>query len=267
MNKKSIIYKEKAETLNELFGLINKKFTHFTSNIFRGHSSSNWKLESTLTRSMRRLDEEYKMHNNIRELHLERFKKNIRGKTKHDLKNYDENEIWALGQHFGLFSPLLDWTDSPYVALYFSLLDESSNSERCIWAFQEDEVERINKQKLTKDSIDIVRSLTNENQRLLSQQGLFLKIPDLVDLVSWVEESDADSYEHISLFKITFPDSLRKECISVLNTMNINHLTLFPDLSGSSLHTNFLLEIDPYLRNERKKIWQATGFWNQYKSD
>jgi len=38
--------------------------------------------------------------------------------------------------------------------------------------------------------------------------------------------------------------------------MNINHLTLFPDITGSSLHTNYQLEIEPFLEEERMNYWK-----------
>jgi transposase len=38
----------------------------------------------------------------------------------------------------------------------------------------------------------------------------------------------------------------RPECLRTLNMMNINHLSLFPDIYGSSLHCNKSLEIDKY---------------------
>lgn len=38
--------------------------------------------------------------------------------------------------------------------------------------------------------------------------------------------------------------------------MNINNLTLFPDLIGSSHQTNYILELYPYLINKQIEVWR-----------
>lgn len=48
-----IVIKE-LKSFKELSEFINEKFTHFNSYIFRGHADADWKLESTLARSLNR---------------------------------------------------------------------------------------------------------------------------------------------------------------------------------------------------------------------
>lgn len=47
-----------------------------------------------------------------------------------------------------------------------------------------------------------------------------------------------------SLVKIAFPGDkeFRKKALQKLNMMNLNHSTLFPDLTGASRHSNVIAE-------------------------
>ena len=89
--------------------------------IFRGHGDANWELKPTIDR-IKGLDLEK------RQAHLEKFinaSRARRGENPQRLNN--ENDWWALGQHHGLATPLLDWTESPFVALFFAVSDALKN--------------------------------------------------------------------------------------------------------------------------------------------
>lgn len=238
---------ESLDNWHNLAVLINKYFTHYNGYIFRGQADADWKLESTLSRALQKHYPDTKDYGKLIVKHLEEFKENIRGRCEVELNTASNEELWALGQHFGLYTPLLDWTRSPYVALFFSLQGECPSGTRALWAIFEEDINEYNA-KLTDESrrIKTVRPLSHHNKRLVSQNGLFLEVPVGEQVEKWIESLPINN-PWVTMYKITYPDKIREEALSALNNMNINYASLFPDLIGSSLYTNFRFEIEPYI--------------------
>ena len=253
----SSIEKETVESWESLVTTLDDTFKHFNGYIFRGQADTEWKLESTLARALKETPLKNKEKEQLENTHLTSFKINLRGRSNYNLENVSDDELWALGQHFGLFTPLLDWTRSPYVALYFSLLGKCESGYRVIWALLESDIETLNaKVRNHAKRIRVINPLTNYNHRLVNQRGLFVKIPVGVDLEKWVKPSE--NFTWVTMYKISFPDKIRNDALAALDSMNINHLTLFPDITGSSLHTNYQLEIEPFLEQERLGFWKRS---------
>lgn len=237
-------------TWDDLRNIIDGFSTKHDQYMFRGHRKNEWKLESTLRRKLNEFYPDNKTAWSLKSNRIyDSFESNIRGRTNISfgtLESHDD-EIWALGQHYGLYTPLLDWTRSPYVALFFSLWKnkESGDGFRALWALNIEDIEKINSEHRKEGPaklVEIVEPMTNENPRLVNQSGLFLNLPLDYDLETWVKEG-IDT-KNITLYKISFPDEIRNNTIDILNNMNINNLSLFPDLTGASLHSNYQFEIE-----------------------
>lgn len=225
----------------------------YTNYIFRGHGDSNWKLEPTLDRIIK------SPLSPKRAAHLEAFKLETRGRRGTNPPQLtEENDWWALGQHHGLKTPLLDWTHSPFVALYFAVSTAHKNKTRSftVYAFQQDtlkinnafinnndDIELINDKKPT---VKLIRPHSDENSRLVNQRGLFTRGPNNMDLEAWTKKFNQVPKGRIALLKIKAPTTGIQDCLRYLNRMNINHSTLFPDLTGASEYCNHHLSINKY---------------------
>lgn len=232
---------------------IDEYFTHYDGYIFRGQADSTWRLESSLTRAIRRTypDADSDQIQQLADQHLQTFKRNIRGRCALDLKTADKPTLWALGQHFGLYTPLLDWSRSPYVALFFSLFGPCESGQRALWAIFEADIEQFWPRNAKATGMRVIHPLGHDNQRLVSQNGLFLDVP-VGQSADGLIEAGKDM-EYVTMYKFVFPDAIRNDVLAALNNMNINHASLFPDLIGSSLFANFQLEVEPHLESGRTK--------------
>jgi hypothetical protein len=211
--------------------------------VYRGQNNENWKLEPTLNRLLKR--NSIANYDEKIEAHLENFKFSVRGRAdfiKDIIEN--ENELWAVGQHNFLNTPLLDFTFSPYVAAYFAFYEkQKESSHRVIFA--------LSQYHITEESTDLelFKPMSGHNPRLLNQGGLFVKFKTKDDLekaiVDYVIKTKEESL-YIKLTKIRIPNSDREECLIALDKMNINHNSLFPDLFGASIYCNTKLEINKY---------------------
>jgi hypothetical protein len=246
--------------------------------IYRGHANADWRVESTLDR----LEKRYPTKPNLsgsnppefgvprvdRRTHLRRFKEFARGRLITESPKSDD-EWWALAQHHGLATPMLDWTYSPFVALYFAFelekcycgntLTEPNN--RAVFALAHHLV--LDKAPDKTNAPRPFVPTSQANYRLTNQGGLFLRMPDSeevgsnVDLERYLETCfKCDTYEEPKaggkgnlhpraiLQKFIIPNRNRVECLRFLDYMNINRSSLFPDLDGSARYCNDLWEIN-----------------------
>lgn len=223
--------------------------------IWRGQRRSDWSLETSLDRLFGKLGMLSFGPSELERLsglHLEAFKYAARGRRGQSPPRLDPNEWWSLGQHYGLATPLLDWSRSPFAAAYFAFDESASDptSHRVVYALDQSAVEFKNDELQNGVSLEIgrlpiiefIEPLSDENPRLVSQGGLFTRSPISVPIESWVLRAFEGIQQPI-LRRIEIPDADRGVCLSSLDRMNINHLSLFPDLSGASRFANLKLEL------------------------
>ncbi len=164
----------------------------------------------------------------------------------------EESRVCAVLQHFGFPTHYLDWSSSPYVALFFALANKYPNYDQPAKIFILNSVKLTN---LTKSpnhrdawlaslarKIDQDQTISPLSMERLSPQQSFFTKTQVVYPEALYRILDNFYFEHTpSLFEtveIKASDNLMEE----LYSMNITHQSLFPGLEGFCKTQAYLME-------------------------
>ena len=204
---------------------------------FRGHGSSKFQLATTLHRAGRHRIERYCAET------LPAFKNHaeaVLGTRFHLSDGEDYSMLLGLAQHHGLPTPLLDWTDSPYVAAFFAFsdaLDAARDAEHThvrVYALTRDFVNETSPPVVTLPTAHpYVASLAisaRQNARLYAQQGRFLvtNVATVEDYIRYLEDRDKRRF----MFAVDLPIHMASQALEDLAYMGLNAATMFPGLDG-----------------------------------
>jgi hypothetical protein len=237
--------------------------------VFRGHTDASWQLKTSLYRRFDYIQNILELGRKNRKfardkhekLIIQRFKTNAHRFLNHLPENNDDLEWLSLIQHYGAPTRLLDFTLSPYIALYFALESDLHNAS--ILAINQYLINKLNpkpgelQKKLFKNlkgksSFILPYNPKFSSERLEAQQGLFLVPSNNYELFEdLLKAYFSGKSDDIGIFrKIIIPADLRFSGLEILRKMNITTSSLFPGLEGFCRSLNYqILETTKSLGN------------------
>jgi FRG domain len=244
-----------VESISELVERLNSLPNNY---VYRGHANALWPLQSSLERMLgnkgcleaAKRFEDYSLQGFQSKFHLY-DRENIRPKSK---------LAWlATMQHYGVPTRLLDFTESPYVALYFALeaynphcgcdfavfaFDYTGVMEHSLAnvaeqdsTFNETRLSVYGKQDEVFELVDSagyeiawVAEPTQFNARLDRQAGSFLLSINLG--LGITDALRSPLYNGVDLLQFVIPQSQYGSAFALLRKMNITSKSLYGDLDG-----------------------------------
>ena len=210
---------------------------------FRGHEDIDWKLIPSVARGQNAVDAEFAL--------IKRFKQNaLPFLTTRPTSDWD----WLfLMQHHGVPTRLLDWSESPLVALYFTVSEEKcSDKDGVLWSllpkvlnehahyrpehslelpffgvdnFLDNYLPEKIAQERSSNLNPVAAISVRESRRMYAQLGVFTIIHR--EAIPIPEVGNAD---HVWRFII--PRELKSEILAELSYLSVNRLALFPELAS-----------------------------------
>jgi hypothetical protein len=211
------------ETLQDLLHLAAKKY--FTAArgqwVFRGHSSKQYRLVSSVGRAPHTSRNRQKYEESIFQI----FRREAQGYLGALPTN--EWEWLSLAQHHGLPTRLLDWTYNPLVALYFAV-EANGDSDGEVFALrarrQAPEEVRGGSPFEIEQPVKYFPSIVTP--RIRAQEGLFIACSDLD---AALDETLRDDWE---LDRLLVPASAKESLRYALFRIGVHPSSLFPDVDG-----------------------------------
>jgi FRG domain len=217
---------------------------------FRGQADSEWPLFTTLERRAPKLSAVSSYLHVISEVKpaVETFT----GATFESIKPQDIESVareydrfhtaFAEGitymahlRHGGFPSPLLDWTNSPYVAAYFAFARARHKGDVAIYAYQE----RPEHMKVSGQYSQIMSygPILKTHRRHFRQQSRYTICVAYIDDQWYFTPHESVFYQRDQLnqdllWKITVPASERMKVLRYFDKFNLNDFTLFDSEEG-----------------------------------
>lgn len=247
-------------------------FSELNSNwIFRGQRDSSWNIESSLERFLKPIGFS-EFARKLEDYFISEFRARAHHYISRDMLPRTKLGWLSLMQHHGVPTRLIDFTEAPFIALFFAFDGhDGAENDAAVWAF--------NFSKIDNDSFDYLKRFgrlsedyewvkSNRDQafdkyvdgnshellwvtepdlhnlRLENQKGTFLLSGKLDKAVMDYLEYES-THGEATAKKFVIPGCFRSDIFRLLNSMGIDNRRIYPGLDGlaKDLARKFYFEI------------------------
>ena len=222
--------------------------------LWRGQRDATWKLSSTIYRFFEsqfipqndRMDYENRA--------VEFFQRRVKSARDLEVKISEKSEILALMQHYGCPTRMLDWSKSPFVALYFAIEEQSAKA--ALFGLNLTKYQALVGEKVVLDDYDgsVLSWIPRRVFGHLQRDSVTFPIPLVPEPITDREYNQQTAFlvdlQHEKpledcflgdvndyLWKLEFGRSMRPSIVSDLLSMNIDGYHLFQGLHGIALRS------------------------------
>jgi len=233
--------------------------------LFRGQENKDWCLSTSIQRKFREysiyfVSEAIEYEKNAEKYFLEKARIYIPEMNK-EVVYWDRLSRWEFMQHYGAGSRLLDWTRSPYIALYFACFGDEkadgvifrlsagklqnrqtgkhkkSAGSSSYYEYFKKELEKSLKGKPYERLIEIIAD-PFPTKRMVQQFAEFTVTTDLLephDILINESGNFGDLKLRKPIIRFIIPEDKKQEYLIKLETMGIKKETVYPILDGTKI--------------------------------
>lgn len=151
----------------------------------------------------------------------------------------DDWDYLTLGQHFGLPTRLLDWSNNALTALWFATTENDGRHEEREWPYAVVWILMAEARDFSLNITEVAPFDVKETkifrpriikQRINNQSGVF-SIHSTDEMLQMRYMNEIDSFAK-KLIKVKIPANHVREIRTDLDTLGVNAFTIFPELEG-----------------------------------